>query len=87
MCAYSTATFLIRKVDVDIYPAIDWTRHRLHAAAISGNSNEVKLLIDEGADVNENLDLDVNGRQHVAGTPSMLHFVTVSMEVRIILGD
>jgi ankyrin repeat protein len=51
------------------YPPIDWTRHRLHAAAISANSGEVKRLISEGADVNEQLDQDINGHQDAAGSP------------------
>ena len=54
---------------MEFYPPIDWTGHRLHAAAISGNSDEVRRLIAEGADVNERLDLDINGQQDVAGSP------------------
>ena len=54
---------------MDFYPPIDWTEHRFHAAAISGNSAEVRRLIADGADVNEQLDLDINGRQDVAGSP------------------
>jgi ankyrin repeat protein len=54
---------------MDFYPPIDWIKHRLHAAAISGNVTEAKRLIADGADVNENLDLDVDAQQEVAGTP------------------
>ncbi len=54
---------------MDFYPPIDWLSHPLHAAAFSGNSNEVRRLIAAGAAVNEQLNLDVNGRQDVAGTP------------------
>ena len=50
----------------EIHHPIDWTRHRLHAAAISANSGEVKRLITEGADVNEQLDEDIYGS---AGSP------------------
>ena len=53
----------------NFYPPIDWTKHPLHAAAISGNCSEVKRLISEGADVNEQLEMDVNGQQDVAGSP------------------
>ena len=54
---------------MDFYPPIDWTKHPLHSAAISANISEVSRLIAEGADVNENLDMDVNGNQDVAGSP------------------
>src|SRR5262249_32201626 len=48
-----------------IFPPIDWTRHPLHAAAMSGNRDEVDRLIAAGADLNENLDL-VGTPLHVA---------------------
>jgi ankyrin repeat protein len=56
------------------YPPIDWIRHRLHAAAASGNKNVVEQLITEGADVNEQV-YELLAFGGVAGTP--LH-VTVS---------
>jgi serine/threonine-protein phosphatase 6 regulatory ankyrin repeat subunit A len=56
------------------YPPIDWTRHRLHAAAASGNKEVVEQLIKEGADVNEHVS-ELLPFDDVAGTP--LH-VTVS---------
>src|SRR5580658_10058264 len=54
---------------MDFYPPIDWTKHPLHAAAFSANRSELARLIAEGADVNEQLCLDVNGHQDVAGSP------------------
>jgi ankyrin repeat protein len=54
---------------MEFYPPIDWTKHVLHAAANSGNRSEVERLIAKGAYVNEQLNLDVNGRGDVAGTP------------------
>jgi ankyrin repeat protein len=54
---------------MEFYPPIDWARHPLHAAAFSANSGEVRRLIGDGADVNERLDLDVNGHQDTIGTP------------------
>src|SRR3990172_3651818 len=46
-----TATIGSQGAEMEFYPPIDWTGHRLHAAAISGNSDEVRRLIAEGADV------------------------------------
>lgn len=53
---------------MEFYPPIDWTRHPLHTAAMSGNRGEVERLIAQGADVNELLNLRM-GRQDLAGTP------------------
>jgi len=55
---------------MEFYPPIDWIRHPLHAAAISGNAREVQRLLAEGADVNERLDLDVDGRNTGMGRGS-----------------
>jgi ankyrin repeat protein len=54
---------------MEFYPPIDWARHPLHAASFSGNADEVRRLIAKGADVNEQLEQDINGRQDVAGSP------------------
>ena len=54
---------------MDFYPPIDWFAHPLHAAAASGSRREVERLVAAGIDVNEQLDMDVTGRQDVAGTP------------------
>jgi ankyrin repeat protein len=58
----------------NFYPPIDWIRHRLHAAAASGNKDVVEQLIKEGAEVNEQV-YELLAFGDVAGTP--LH-VTVS---------
>lgn len=59
----------------EFYPPIDWIRHRLHAAAASGNKDVVEQLITEGADVNKQV-YEFLASHGVAGTP--LHVTVCS---------
>lgn len=53
---------------MDFHPPIDWTKHRLHAAAASGNKTAVAQMTAEGADVNKCVN-ELLPTGEVVGTP------------------